>query len=451
MRKIKIFILSHKFNKNSIAALTGALQVCPETSEIEPSVMWNSEDLLRSAAQASGEGLLPVICFSFTTLHFLDTVKELLFLKKNLDALPLPPVYIAGGAHPSGSAEETLGCGFDFVVKGEGEYAFPAMIKALINGSDLCGIKGVCRLENGKLISKGRAEAVHLDDYPPFPVRLTKFSYIEITRGCPVACRYCQTSYIQGAHYRHRSPEKVLDYSERLVSLGVKDLRFITPDCLSYGSNDVGRPDVPFIEKFLKDIRKCAGTSNVHFGSFPSEVFPTSVTDESMELLAAYASNDNIVIGAQTGSDRLMRHIGRSHTVDDVRKAVGIILKKGFAANVDFMFGLPGETEEDEEESIRFMTELCSMGAKVHSHTFMPLAGTPFGHLPPVTVSPKTVQMLEKLAGYGIQYGSWKAQMEKSNRLARFRKIFAETKDAERAVTGSDNYPAPPLQRCSHI
>ncbi|MCD8490483.1 MAG: hypothetical protein LRY51_00480, partial [Geovibrio sp.] len=41
---------------------------------------------------------------------------------------------------------------------------------ALINEEDPCGIKGVCRLENGKLISKGRAEAVHLDDYPPFPV-----------------------------------------------------------------------------------------------------------------------------------------------------------------------------------------------------------------------------------------------------------------------------------------
>ncbi|MCD8493607.1 MAG: hypothetical protein LRY51_17890, partial [Geovibrio sp.] len=94
------------------------------------------------------------------------------------------------------------------------------MIKALINEEDPCGIKGVCRLENGKLISKGRAEAVNLDDYPPFPVRLTKFSYIEITRGCPVACRYCQTSYIQGTRYRHRSPDKVLGYAERLVSLG---------------------------------------------------------------------------------------------------------------------------------------------------------------------------------------------------------------------------------------
>ncbi|WP_164885262.1 TIGR04013 family B12-binding domain/radical SAM domain-containing protein [Geovibrio thiophilus] len=444
-----MLILSHKFNKNSIAALTGALQICPETAELEPSVLWNREDIVKEAAKASEEGLLPVVCFSFTTLHFLDTVKELLLLKKQLAKLPVPPLYIAGGAHPSGSVEETLGCGFDYAVKGEGEYAFPALTAALINETDPCEIRGVCRLENGRLVSKGRAQAVNLDDYPPFPERLIKFSYIEITRGCPVACRYCQTSYIQGARYRHRAPEKVLGYAERLVSLGVKDLRFITPDCLSYGSRDVGRPNLPFLEKFLSDMKKCADGRNIHFGSFPSEVFPTSVTEESMELLAAYVSNGNMVIGAQTGSDRLMRHIGRSHTVDDVRRAVRIILGNGFAANVDFMFGLPGETEEDEEESIRFMTELFSMGAKVHSHTFMPLAGTPFGNLPPVTVSPKTAATLEKLAGYGIQYGSWKAQMEKSNRLAYFRKVFAETGDAEKAVTESDNYSVPPLQRCS--
>ncbi|MCD8493608.1 MAG: hypothetical protein LRY51_17895 [Geovibrio sp.] len=100
MRKIKIFILSHKFNKNSIAALTGALQVCPETAELEPSVMWNSEDLLRIAAQASDEGFLPVICFSFTTLHFLDTVKELLFLKKKSGLPPAPPCLHSGRGTP---------------------------------------------------------------------------------------------------------------------------------------------------------------------------------------------------------------------------------------------------------------------------------------------------------------------------------------------------------------
>ena len=449
MRKVQIFVLSHKFNKNSIAALTGALQIFPETAEIEPLVMWDRDAVASAAAKAAEDGFVPVICFSFTTLHFLDTVKVLLFLKKTLNNLPLRPLYVAGGAHPSGSAEETLKCGFDYIVKGEGEYSFPAMITAVMREEDPASIKGVCTLADGKFVSTGRSDAVNLDDYPPFPMRLTKFSYIEITRGCPVACKYCQTSYIQGAHYKHRSPEKVLEYAERLVSLGVKDIRFITPDCLSYGSKTVGKPNIMFIEKFLNDLKKCAGESSIHFGSFPSEVFPSSVTEEAMELLAAYVSNNNIVIGAQTGSDRLLKHIGRSHTVDDVRKAVGLILKKGFGANVDFMFGLPGETEEDEEENIRFMTELWTMGAKVHSHTFMPLAGTPFGSLPPVVVPPKTAKLLEKLAGYGIQYGSWKAQMEKSNRLAVFRKVFAETNDTERAVTESDNYSAPPLQRCS--
>lgn len=441
MANVSVIILSHKFNKNSISALTGALQTYPPTAKLEPQIYRKADDAVKAAEEAYASGSLPIICFSFTTLHFLDTVRELLFIKKRLSELNVAPVFIAGGAHASGSPEETLRCGFDYVLKGEGEYAFPAMAHAFMKGEDPMSIKGFCTLENGRYISNGRAEAVKLDDYPPFPLLLKQFSYIEITRGCPVACKYCQTSYIQGASYRHRSPEKVLGYAERLVSLGVKDIRFITPDCLSYGTDNIGRPDYGFLESFLKDMKKTAKASAVHFGSFPSEVFPASVTEEAIDLLAKYVSNDNIVIGAQTGSDRLLRHIGRSHTADGVRKAVKIIIRNGFRVNADFMFGLPGETEEDEAESIKFMQELASLGVRVHSHTFMPLAGTPFGSLPPAAISPKTIAALEKLAGHGIQYGSWKAQLEKSALLGRFRQVLKETGDAQYAISTAESAP----------
>lgn len=440
MNKVRIFFLSHKFNKNSIAALTAAIQVTRKTSELEPVVLWDSLSLVAEVKKADFEGCSSVVCFSFTTLHFLDSLKELLLIKEQLINISKPPIFLAGGAHPSGSPEETLRFGFDYVVKGEGELAFPAFISALMDDKDPCEIKGVCSIKDGMFYSKGRAELVVLDDYPPFASKLTKFSYIEITRGCPVACKYCQTSYVQGAKYRHRSSDNIIKYVEKLVALGIKDLRFITPDCLSFGSSDVGKPNIIFLEHFLKELKKAAKGCSVNYGSFPSEVFPTSVNEETMELLSKYSSNDNIVIGAQTGSDRMMKEIGRSHTVDDVRKAVLLILKKGFMANVDFMFGLPGETEDDEDDSISFMTELCALGAKVHGHTFMPLAGTPFAKHPPVSLSTKTIKTLERLTGMGVQYGSWKAQMLKSNKLFFFRDVFSQTQDLKKALQATDDW-----------
>jgi B12-binding domain/radical SAM domain protein len=435
LNKVSVILLTHKFNKNSISALMGALQTYQPTNHIEPQLYWNIEDTLNAVENDFKEGLLPIVCFSFTTLHFLDTVKDLIFIKKKTKELGISAVFVAGGAHASGSPEETLRCGFDYVLKGEGEYAFPAMVQAFINGDDPMNIKGFCTIKDGKYITNGRASTVDINLYPPFPDVLKQFSYIEITRGCPVACKYCQTSYIQGAKYRHRSPDVVLGYAEKLVSLGIKDLRFITPDCLSYGTDDIGKSDINLLTYFLSELKKIAKNTAIHFGSFPSEVFPTSVTEDTMELLSRYASNDNIVIGAQTGSDRLLKHIGRNHTADDVRKAIKIIIKNGFRVNADFMFGLPSETEEDEDESLKFMTELASMGVRVHSHTFMPLAGTPFGSLPPAVISPKTIATLEKLAGHGIQYGSWKAQLEKSALLSKFRQTLQETGDAYYAIS----------------
>jgi B12-binding domain/radical SAM domain protein len=318
-------------------------------------------------------------------------------------------------------------------------------MEAFMKGAEPLDIKGVCTLPGGEFTGTGFAAPVNLDDYPPFSKRPMKFTYQEITRGCPVACKYCQASYIQGGRYRHRSPSFVLKYTKKLVELGVNDLRFITPDCLSYGTEEQGRPDLKHLGDFLYEVRKIAGDRRVYYGTFPSEVWPSSVTEEAVALLRKYTSNEGIVVGAQTGSDRLLREIGRSHTVQDVRSAAEHILKAGFTANIDFMFGLPGETEEDEQATIEFMRELAAMDAKVHSHTFIPLSGTPYGNFEPPVLSRKTVKTLESLTGRGAQYGAWKKQMAESRKIWMFRKILRETGDIKRAVRNSDKISADSL------
>jgi radical SAM superfamily enzyme YgiQ (UPF0313 family) len=102
--------------------------------------------------------------------------------------------------------------------------------------------------------------------------------------------------------------------------------------------------------------------------------------------------------------------IHRGHTAHDVMNAVKLILEFGFVANVDFIFGMPGETREDIDATLEFMKRLTDMGARVHSHTFMPLVGTPMSNGKPGIVDEKTRKILEELRSRGLEYGHWKQQ-----------------------------------------
>ena len=129
-----------------------------------------------------------------------------------------------------------------------------------------------------------------------------------------------------------------------------------------------------------------------------------------LSLVKKYCANDNIIIGAQSGSESMLEAIYRGHTAQDVMNAVKLILEFGFTANVDFIFGMPGETRDDIDASLDFMKRLTDMGARVHSHTFMPLVGTPLSSGKPGIVDEKTKGMLELLRSRGLEYGHWKQQ-----------------------------------------
>jgi hypothetical protein len=65
----------------------------------------------------------------------------------------------------------------------------------------------------------------------------------------------------------------------------------------------------------------------------------------------------------------------------------------------------------------------------VHSHVFMPLAGTAWAVAPPGRVDEETQQLLERLAGRGQHYGQWRRQQRTAQEIARFRE--GETPSSE--------------------
>jgi len=135
-----------------------------------------------------------------------------------------------------------------------------------------------------------------------------------------------------------------------------------------------------------------------------------------------YADNNNLIIGAQSGSERILELCHRGHAVEDVYRAVELTLKKGLKANVDFIFGLPGETEEDIRLTIKVMSDLVKMGARIHAHTFMPLPQTPFAKAPAGRIDKSIQKMIRELIPKGIIYGDWKKQERIAKKISRYLK-----------------------------
>jgi len=383
-------------------------------------LLLNLEKALKVMPSLADKYNVKVLAYSILTTHLVERLKMILKLTEL--ARKLNFITVAGGPHATGDPYGTLlSLGFDYVIVGEGEKSFVEFLDRVINCDDVSMIKGVAYRERDKIIINGRGFIYDLSSYPAFSIKYGLFNPIEITRGCPYACKYCQVSYMFSAKLRHRNVDDILRHCSVLLKKGIKDIRFITPDALSYGSRgyDVDLSALTDLIEALQKIRAQGG--RVFLGTFPSEIRPEHINEEVVRLLKNRIDNKRIIIGAQTGSDKLLKAIGRRHTVDDVINAIEILRKYGFNVDVDYIFGLPHEDEEDIELTIKHMERVASMGARIHAHVFMPLPGTPFSFAPPGKISNRLRKSLYKLLGKGLVYGQWERQERIAEVIAKLR------------------------------
>ncbi|WP_292373874.1 TIGR04013 family B12-binding domain/radical SAM domain-containing protein [Methanosarcina sp. UBA411] len=334
-----------------------------------------------------------IMIYSFTTRQ-----AEKVFLEVNNAGTN--SIFIAGGPHPSGSPEETLEY-FDYVVIGEGEETLPELVKAILGNGDPQKVPGIAYrdAETGKVIITPKRPYADLDSYPCFnPEKLR--APIEISRGCPWGCKYCQTPRLFGREVRHRSIDSIVKNAGYY-----NDLRFIASNAFGYGSDGI-HPRFDKVERLLSALHKLPD-KKIFFGTFPSEVRPEFVTDESVELVNKYCANDSLSLGAQSGSDRILKEIQRGHTVGDSISAVECCLDHEIVPAVDFIFGLPTETEEDQEKSLDLVRWICKKGGIVRAHYLTPLPGTPYASAVPEEVSDQVRRELGKLALGGKLTGYW--------------------------------------------
>jgi|Deesub1362A_J573_1020465.scaffolds.fasta_scaffold00191_50 B12-binding domain/radical SAM domain protein len=394
-----IFNITKK-NKYSFAPLAAILEEKMKNA-YTLEIASNSSELVKILEENEPHEMI-ISCHSFMSVDIPDIQKEietLRNLKKEYNML-----LIAGGAHPTADPVKTLNLGFDIAVMGEGESSFPRLVEAINRREELTDIPGIAFIRNNRIQINPVSEYVELDMFPPFSATHSLFSPIEISRGCPWGCKYCQTPWIFGRRMRHRSIDSITKYASIARRHGHNRTWFISPNALAYGGDGVRISHERVIE-LLKALKKME--MEIYFGTFPSEVRPEFITEDIMVELSEYVSNRYISIGAQSGSQRLLDHINRGHGVEDVLEAVDISVSHGFIPKVDIIFGLPTETHEDVLQTVSLIKEIVRKGAKIHVHTFMPLPGTPFYREKPGVIQPPIGRFLSQLAKKGHVSGSW--------------------------------------------
>ncbi|MBN1365625.1 MAG: TIGR04013 family B12-binding domain/radical SAM domain-containing protein [Syntrophaceae bacterium] len=419
-KKALVFYYTRE-NRYSYNALAGALETDEFFNDLPVYFLSQEKNFTEELHGIIKKNEITIVAFSFATpqlWQISSVVKNL--RKKYKKQLTL----IAGGPHPSGDIRGTLQMGFDIVAKGEGEELIIELLKRLHTGQGIEDVVGIaCLKNNGDILNTGKRSLVNIDKYPPFSVKYGKLGPIEITRGCPYACHYCQTSHLLGTVPRHRSIESICQYVETMKSKNIKDIRVITPNALSYGSADGKTLNLKSLEELLKSIREIISPDGKLFwGSFPSEVRPEHVTPETIELIVRYANSDNLIIGAQSGSQHMLEHCNRSHSITDIYESVELTIKAGLQANVDFIFGLPGETKKDTELTIMVIRDLARKGARIHAHTFMPLPQTSFSAAPAGKVAPNLKKVINELNKKGLSYGDWIKQEKIAKHIEVYRK-----------------------------
>lgn len=418
MGKTKLFFYDTPLNKYSVTALLGALETREgllDTLEVgffcKPEELTEREDILPDDTV--------ILAFSFFSSQIWEMHDMLLALAPLRERCRM--LTLAGGPHATGDAERTVTVlGFDYALAGEGEELFPDTVEALRDGRDPAGLPGLTGYDNnGTLVRGGQAARVEIENYSPDARSFRRYGPIEITRGCPYGCSFCQTGNLMGRRVRHRSVETIQAVIERAQrDFPVRFFRALTPNALSFGSKDGVTADLGTVERLLEMLRETLGADGkIYMGYFPSEVRPNHVTEESVALLRRFVCNEDIVIGAQSGSERILKAAHRGHTVDDVYRAVEILHRGGFTADVDFIFGMPGEEAEDIALSIRMIERLADMGAKVNVHTFMPLPQTPWELCDYGTVPAEAKELIRRLGTKGVVYGDWAHQAELAKRI----------------------------------
>ncbi|OOQ57273.1 B12-binding domain-containing radical SAM protein [Mucilaginibacter pedocola] len=274
---------------------------------------------------------------------------------------------------------EYLAEGADFVIIGEAEHTLLELCNYIKNdGTDYAGIMGLAYSDAGKVV-KTLARPVLKDlDSLPLPawdlVDIGKYrdswmanaGYFSInigtTRGCPFKCNWCAKP-IYGNRYNSRSPQNVLDEIKLLKQNYNMDHIWFCDDIFGL------KPG--WVMEFARLIER----EQISI-KFKIQSRADLLVEEELVTALALAGCDNVWIGAESGSQKILDAMDKGTSIAQIETATGLMKKHGIKPSFFIQFGYPGETRDDISLTIDMINRL--LPHEIGISVSYPLPGTGF-------------------------------------------------------------------------
>ena len=245
---------------------------------------------------------------------------------------------IVGGPHPTLLPDDCLKT-FDYVVRGEGEYALIDILKGN---------------QHTQLVSADRIMNLDLIPYPawdlvenPFSEELfpgerygkgQKAMTLLGSRGCPFSCSFCGNAFRIPVIYR--SVTNIVGELAILGSKGVKYIRF----------EDDNFTNHPEFVNLMLELHKMNIKWKCHTRS--------QLVKPSQIAMMKWAGCEEIGLGVESADDRVLAVNNKKETKEEHVRAVKIIHQEGLRVKTYFIAGLPGETDETLRINQEFFREV---------------------------------------------------------------------------------------------
>ncbi|MFD0750600.1 B12-binding domain-containing radical SAM protein [Mucilaginibacter calamicampi] len=274
---------------------------------------------------------------------------------------------------------EYLKEGADFVIIGEAEHTLLELIDNIKDGeSTYAEIPGLAFLKNGQPYKTPARPVLKDLDSLPLPAWdlidiepyrkswLKNAGYFSInmstTRGCPFKCNWCAKP-IYGSRYNSRSPQNVVQEIKLLTSLFKMDHIWFCDDIFGLKPGWI----IEFAQLIVQE--------NISI-RFKIQSRADLLADEHVVAALAAAGCENVWIGAESGSQKVLDAMDKGITVEQISVATQAMKHNGIKPSFFIQFGYPGEDKADIAQTVKMINKLLPF--EIGISVSYPLPGTVF-------------------------------------------------------------------------
>ncbi len=199
-------------------------------------------------------------------------------------------------------------------------------------------------------------------------------AWVPVMRGCNYNCTYCVVPFTRGKE-KSRKPDQIEDEVRRLVDEGFVQVTLLGQTVDAYGKT-LG--DGTNLASLLRRLHAIDGLKRIRFVTS----HPKDITDDLLDTMAELPRvAKHLHVPAQSGSDRMLRLMGRRYTRADYLRFVERARARvpGVEFLSDFIVGFPRETDDDFADTVSLMDEVRFDGSYVFMYSQRP--GTPASNL----------------------------------------------------------------------